>query len=176
MTQRYKGSTKTLGILALVFASAITAALGCGSRKDEDEKTRLENSLNESKTSSETLIIAGNTTNSDAVAMGKGCEVELKQSSEFDPSKANSQLVVVFRGKIDAACLNNKQPEVKLYSKTKLSIPGATCGPSSGEFNIRCSGDIVRSNSLGQIEISFEARDNLEELRTLRVKVAYSDK
>jgi hypothetical protein len=63
--------------------------------------------------------------------------------------------------------------QVFIASAEKLSVPGATCGPNSGEFNIKCQGDIVRTDSVGNLEIRFNSKDNQEQLAKLRIKVKY---
>jgi hypothetical protein len=149
-------------------------SVACGSRKDEDDATRKAKEGNSGNGAS--LIVAGNQpTNADSVAVGSSCEVELKQSSTFDPAQTQTQVLVAFRGKVAAECLSSgKEAEVLLFSKGKLTVPGATCTPENGsEFNIKCAGDIVKSDGSGSLEIAFDGKDNLEQLKTLRVKVRY---
>ena len=154
-----------LSLASLFFVHA------CGSRRTEDEKTKKDQEA--SSRDGQSLVIVGQNKSEDAVPVGQGCEIELKQSSTFDPSQQGSQVKVVFRGRIESGCLEGKRPEVLLAATTRLELPGVTCGPEAGDFNIRCSGDIVRVDSSGQLELSFDARDNLDQLKSLRVKVRY---
>jgi hypothetical protein len=157
---------------ALAVAGLLTVA--CGSRKDEDNATRKAQEGTAEKGAS--LIVSGNqSTNADSVAVSSSCEVELKQSSTFDPKQTEAQVLVVFKGKVAADCQSSgKEAEVLLFSTGKLTVPGATCTPESGgEFNIKCAGDIVKSDGSGSLEIAFDGKDNLEQLKTLRVKVRY---
>lgn len=155
----------------LLAATALTL-LACGSRRDEDEKTKQEQQ-GTLPADGQTLVIAGDTKSDDALPVGKGCETDLSQSSTFDPSSKDSPVRIVFQGRIEASCLKGKTPEVLLAARSKLELPGATCGPASGDFNIRCAGNIVRADEAGRLSLSFDAKDNLEQLRALRVKVRY---
>lgn len=166
---------RAVGQVALfLLCVAGVLAVGCGSRKDEDNSTRKAQEGNGQKGAS--LVVAGKGTAADSVAVSSSCEVELKQSSTFDPAQTNTQVQVIFSGKVASKCVSSgKQAEVLLFSKGKLTIPRATCAPENGEFNIKCAGDIVKSDSSGALEISFDGRDNLEQLKSLRVKVRYAD-
>jgi hypothetical protein len=166
MTAHRKATT-----LGLTLAAGLALA-ACGSRRDEDQATKdkSEAALRDEKT----LVIAGENKSQDAVPVGTRCGVELKQSSVFDPALKDSPIRVLFQGRIDPSCLKDKDAEVFLASQSKLTLPGATCGPASGEFSIRCAGDIVRAQDDGHLELSFDAREGLEQLKTLRVKVRYN--
>lgn len=163
--------TPTSSMWAGLFMVSLVFAHACGSRRSEDQKIKKEQQA--SLRDGQSLVIAGQNKSEDAVPVGQGCEIELKQSSTFDPALQSSQVKVVFKGRIDPGCLEGKRPEVLLAATTRLELPGVTCGPETGEFNIRCAGEIVRSEISGQLELSFDARDNLDQLRSLRVKVRY---
>ena len=148
-------------------------ALSCGSRKNEDSETEKKQDRESEKAP---LVIGSNNSVADSVAVSGTCEVELKQSSEFDPSQPDAQVVVVFKGKLEERCVNSGlKSQMLIFSSSKLSIPGATCGPHAGEFNLQCQGDILRSDASGGLEIRFESNENQDQLSKLRIKVKYAE-
>ena len=164
----FTGFQSTVATLVLAATS-----LSCGSRKAEDIETQKNEAAQAEK---DVLVIGGNNTAGDSVAVTGSCEVELKQSSEFDPENPQSQVVVVFKGRVEERCIAPGQSaQVYIYSAHKLSLPGATCGPNEGDFNLKCQGDIVRSDGVGNLEIRFDSKDNQEQLAKLRIKVKYED-
>lgn len=166
----------THGISAAL-ALLVLAAPGCGTRKNEDLETRKKQEALERDKDAPPLVIAGQEPSLDAVAAAGSCSLELARSSVFQPGTETKEgsVTVVFQGQMEEHCIKGA-PDVHFYSDGALTLPGATCRPQAGAFNLKCTGgNIVKHLGSGKVELRLDGSKPPAQLDSLRVKVVYAE-
>jgi hypothetical protein len=119
----------------------------CGVQKE----TAIENPPSQSKgTGSEFVVGGGKSENAEPV---KGqCQTDLRQDVIINPNA--SGITALFSGKLDPACVGSKKLVLLIYAPGEFSVaPEYRCLLSEGEFNVKCTGPLVRLSE-GNFSIS----------------------
>lgn len=162
--------------LPIALTLVMLAASGCGTRKSEDLETHEKQAASQ-RDDATPLVIAGKGLAQDAVAATDTCALELGRSSVFQPGTDTQEgtVTVVFHGQIKESCIKG-EPDVHFFSEGALALPGATCRPQTGSFNLKCTGgNIVTHLGAGKIELRLDGSDPVAQLDALRVKVVYGE-
>lgn len=162
---------------SLILLPALLLSVSCGQRNNQDleeiKPPPPENQENSNAVSSGGFVVQGGAAVQPGALPDK-CTIDLKQDVIINPK--GSVIRAMFSGKVASLpeCEKDGRTAV-LYisSPTEFSIdPGYSCKVMAGEFNVRCSGSLVKFTDAGNFQLSISGDGQFESTK-IRMRVTF---